>query len=121
MHNAKATLLSALAGITTTGIAHMISDLGVNDLLRPLGLARRRSSWPQNLTYLGAGIVVGGVTALLLAPSSGEETRARLVKKAGELGEAASKQAHELGERVRDEVETLHADADNNQPSHAHR
>jgi hypothetical protein len=117
MHTAKTTLLSALAGITTTGIAHMISDLGVNDVLRPLGLARRRSSWPQNLAYLGAGVVVGGVGALLLAPSSGAETRARLARKTEELGEAASKHAREFGDQVRDEIDAVRLGAHNNQSS----
>jgi glycine/D-amino acid oxidase-like deaminating enzyme len=117
MSTARKTLLSAAASIATTGIAHMISDFGANDLLRPFGLARRRSSWPQNLAYLGAGVVLGGVGALLLAPSSGEETRARIAKRAKELGDAASKQVRSLEDHVRDEVEALHSREDNNQHS----
>ena len=51
--------------------------------------------------------MVGGVTALLLAPSSGAQIRARLARKAGEIGEATSKKAREIGEEIRDEVIAL--------------
>jgi hypothetical protein len=116
MHIVQKTFLSALAGITSTGVAHMLTDFGVNDLLRPLGLERRRSSWPQNLACLGAGIVVGGVGALLLAPASGAETRAKVAKRVEELGEAATKQAQELRDQVRHEIDAPRASSDNNQP-----
>lgn len=45
----------------------------------------RPSNWPTNLAYLGTGIVVGGVAALLLAPATGQVTRAQLSKKAAEV------------------------------------
>lgn len=95
----------------------MISDVQFDDLLRPLGLTRRHSSWPQNLALLGAGALVGGVAALLLAPSSGQETRARLAKKAEELGAAASKQAREFGEQVREEVDAARHHLDKAPPA----
>jgi len=88
MPNTKRTLLSLGAAIATTKLAHMVSGMELDDVLRPVGLARRRRQWPGKLAFLGAGIVVGGVTALLLAPSAGEQARARVAKKAGELGDA---------------------------------
>jgi hypothetical protein len=117
MNQTRKTLLSAAAGVASTRIAHMLFGLGVNDFLRPLGLARRRSPWVTYLAFLGAGAVVGGVSALLLAPSSGAETRARLTRKAEELGESATKQARELREHAREEVDSLRARARNNEPS----
>ena len=111
MTSARSSLMSGIAGIATAGIAHSLSDLG-SSLLRPLGLRRRHSSWPQNLAYLGTGILVGGVGALLLAPSSGAQTRERIAKKAGDLKDSASKQVHALGEQMHREVDGLRLSGD---------
>jgi hypothetical protein len=99
MHRTRNTLLSLAAAIAGTKFVRMMSDLEIDDVLRPIGLSRRRHLWPEKLAFLGAGIVVGGVTALLLAPSSGQQTRARLAKRADELGEAAIKR---VGQGIRD-------------------
>jgi YtxH-like protein len=104
MHRTRNALLSLGAAIASTKFAHLISDLDVDDVLRPIGLSRRRRHWPENLAFLGAGLVVGGVAALLLAPSSGQQTRAQLAKKADELGEAAIKKVREIGEGIADEA-----------------
>jgi hypothetical protein len=117
MQTVPKTLLSAAAGIASTRLAHLMSDLDLNVLIRPLGLTQRRSSWPQNLAFLGAGIVAGGVAALLLAPSSGRETRARFATRARELSDAASKQGREIGEQVREEIDAPEPSADDNQPA----
>jgi hypothetical protein len=116
MHKARNTLLSIGAAVASTKLASAISDLQFNDLLRPLGLSRRRMYWPQNLAYLGAGILVGGVTALLLAPSSGQVSRQRLAKKADELGATASRKLSELGDEIRDEVQGRRGNGEVTQP-----
>ncbi len=72
-----------------------------------------------------AGVIAGGVAALLLAPAKGEETRRKIastagelcdkggqiyhqgVEKAGDLIEAGKGKAGELKNRVEDAVETL--------------
>ena len=108
MHKTRNTLLSLGTAIATTKLAQLVSSLELDDVLRPVGLSRRHASWPGSLLLLGAGIVVGGATALLLAPASGKQTRARLAKKAGELGDAAVSRARELGQELRDEVGALH-------------
>src|SRR6188768_2064704 len=107
MQTVKNTLLSLGAAIATTKLAHMVSDLEFDDMLRPVGLSRRRARWPGNLALIGAGIFVGGALAILLAPASGQETRARVAKKAGELGEVALKKARDMGEELRDGVSAL--------------
>jgi hypothetical protein len=104
MLKASNTLLSIGAAVASSKLASAISDLEFNDVLRPLGLSRRRMYWPQNLAYLGAGIVVGGVTALLLAPASGRVSRQRLAKKAEELGAATSRKVSEMGDEIREEI-----------------
>jgi gas vesicle protein len=50
------------------------------------------------LVWFGAGIAFGAAVALLLAPASGEVTRRRIARKAGEGRDA-------LGERGRDFVD----------------
>lgn len=98
--NAKKMLFSVGAAIASTKLAHLITDLGVDDVLRPVGLSRRRSHVPENLAFLGIGVLVGGAAALLLAPSSGEETRRTLARKAEELGDAAQRKVREYGEEL---------------------
>lgn len=56
----------------------------VERLLAELGLEKRRSAGGYLLPALGvfaAGAVVGGLLALLLAPSSGRELRGRIERK----------------------------------------
>lgn len=117
MNTAKKTILSAAAGLASTRIAQMVSGMDANDFLRPLGLTRRRSSWLPNLALLGAGVVIGGVGALLFAPTSGADTRARIAKRANELSDAASVQVHELSEHVRDGVSAMRHVDENSQVS----
>jgi hypothetical protein len=105
MKTVRNTLISIAAVVASTKVAHMISSLEFEDVLRPLGLSRR-VGWPEKLAFLGAGIVVGGVSALLLAPSSGEQTRARLAKKAGELSDAAASQVRQIGESIREQADS---------------
>lgn len=50
------------------------------------------------LAGLVLGGLVGGITALLLAPAPGEETRRRLAEKAEEATEEARKRVEEYGE-----------------------
>jgi hypothetical protein len=113
MQNVKNLWLSLGAALVTSKFAQLVSGLELDDVLKPVGLARRESRWPANLAYLVAGVAVGGVAALLLAPASGEATRARLAKKAGELGEAALKASREVSQELRDEVGALRAQRGN--------
>ena len=107
MRKVGSILLSLGAAFATTKLAQVIGSLEVDDLLRPVGLSRRRSHWPENLAFLGAGVLTGGVCALLWAPASGEQTRGRIARKAGELGEATVRKAREVSEGMRDELGAL--------------
>jgi hypothetical protein len=108
MKNTKATLLSMGAAIASAKLSRAISTLELDDLLRPMGLERRHAEWPAKLAFLGAGIVVGGVAALLLAPASGALTRTRLARKAEALTEAASIKARTLGDELGERVNAMH-------------
>jgi gas vesicle protein len=72
----------------------------VDDVLGRVGLARNRSHVGENLAYLGAGVLVGAGAALLLAPMSGSDTRARLGRKIDELGEAAANAVEAVENKV---------------------
>ena len=100
MMKARNILLSIGAAIASTKLAHMISDIELEDVLGTVGLSRRRTHVPENLAFLGAGILVGGAAALLLAPMSGEETRQRLAQKADDLRGEAERKVREIREEM---------------------
>jgi hypothetical protein len=100
----KKALLSLGAAVAGTKLAQMVGqfdfDSALGNALGGIGLARRRSHIPENIAFLGIGIVVGGVAALLLAPASGEETRDKLSRKVDSLGDAASRKMREVREEM---------------------
>jgi hypothetical protein len=104
MQPVRNVLLSVGIAMATRKLLRTFSGLDADTLLGPIGLTRRRSHWPENLAFIGAGIVVGGVTALLLAPGSGRETRAQVAKTAGKLSDAAAEQVRQAGRELRDEA-----------------
>ena len=100
MNNIRKTILSIAAAAAGTKIIRGISDLEMDDVLAPLGLTRRRPHVAESLTLLGVGALLGGAVALLLAPSSGRETRDRIAKKANELSDAAADKMREFRDEV---------------------
>lgn len=98
MPSARNTLLSLAVTIATTKLVHLVSSLELDEVLRPMGLSRRRPRWPGNLALVTVGALLGATGALLLAPATGEAARARLAKKAGELGQSALKKAREIAD-----------------------
>ncbi len=103
MHKARNSMLSVAATIAATKLVHLVSSLDLDDVLKPVGLARRRREWPGKLALLTVGVLVGATGALLLAPATGDEARARVAKKALELKQSALKKAREVGEELRQE------------------
>jgi hypothetical protein len=88
--DAKKALFSVGAAIATSRMARNLSRLDADDMLGILGLSRRRSHLLENLALVTLGAAVGAGAALLFAPNSGSETRARIGKRIDGLGEAAS-------------------------------
>lgn len=75
------------------------------------GVTDKSNVCKGTLLGLFGGIILGGVTALVLAPKSGEETRADIkagfevgVEKAREFGEKLSATAHEKIEVVKEKL-----------------
>jgi hypothetical protein len=94
----KKLLISLGTAIAASKLVKSVSSIEMDDVLGTVGLARRRSGGSDFLMGLGlvaAGAVVGAGTALLLAPSTGSETRRRLSDQASKLGNAALDAARE--------------------------
>jgi hypothetical protein len=75
------TLGSLIGAQQASKFVRGIGDVEFNDILGVIGLERRPSSYSRVLPALGLVAVsaaVGAGAALLLAPSSGEDLRARL-------------------------------------------
>lgn len=53
------------------------------------------------------GAVAGGVTALLMAPQSGEQLRRRIKSRAGELNKARAKLNERLDKATREKTSTV--------------
>lgn len=71
-------LVSLGSTLAATKLAQTISHLEADDVLRVVGLSKRRSFFFENIALLGIGALAGAGAALLLAPASGQETRDRL-------------------------------------------
>ena len=88
--------LSIGSALAAGALAKFSTRLDVDDVLSNVGLTRRRSHWLEHLAWLGAGAAVGAGSALLLAPSSGQRTRAELSRQVERLGELVGS----VGERA---------------------
>jgi hypothetical protein len=81
-------LVSLGGALAASRIVQSIAQLEANDVLRRIGLARRRSHAVENLALIGLGALAGAGVALLLAPSAGSETRQRVASELGKVKDA---------------------------------
>lgn len=102
-------LVSLGSTLAATRLAQSISTLQADDVLRVVGLSRRRSYFAENLALVGAGALAGAAIALLLAPASGTETRERMALELGKVKDAtvdalrdAKRQAPGLLQQLKD-------------------
>lgn len=94
-------IMSIGTALAAGKLAQLASGVNVDGMLGTMGLARRRSHALENLLFLGAGAAVGASAALLFAPTSGRETRARIGKEVSKLTEAASDAVRDTAEQAR--------------------
>lgn len=73
-------LAAVAVGLASSQARSLVSRIELDDLLQPMGLARRGVQWGPAVAALGAGIVVGGSAVLLLAPSAAGAIRERFMK-----------------------------------------
>jgi hypothetical protein len=102
-------LVSLGSTLAASRLAQSISSLGADDVLRVVGLARRRNYFLENVALVGAGALAGAAVALLLAPASGTETRERMALELGKMKDAtvdalrdAKRQAPGLLQQLKD-------------------
>jgi|EndMetStandDraft_4_1072995.scaffolds.fasta_scaffold20900_2 hypothetical protein len=93
--NAKKLWVSLGAAVASSGLARTLSNFEADDLYGLVGLERRRSHALEIVGLLSLGAVVGAGAALLMAPSTGRDTRAKLGKGLEKLGEVATEAARE--------------------------
>lgn len=88
-----------------------IQHYGVSDLLGSVGLERRRTTLDRLLPavgLVGLGTVIGAGVALMLAPSSGRELRARM-----------SEQLDSAKERAKERIDNGMRSLEDSMPRHA--
>ena len=78
-------LVSLGSTLAATKLAQTLSRLETDDVLRVVGLSRRRSTLLENIALFGAGALAGAGAALLLAPATGTETRERVAYQLGKV------------------------------------
>src|SRR5690606_9527049 len=81
-------LVSLGSTLAASRLAQSIASVEADDVLRIVGLARRRTYFLENLALVGAGALAGAAVALLLAPASGMETRERMALELGKVKDA---------------------------------
>lgn len=102
-------LVSLGSTLAASRLAQSISTVDANDLLRVVGLARRRNYFLENLALVGVGALAGAAVALLVAPASGTETRERMALELAKVKDAtvdalrdAKRQAPSLLQQLKD-------------------
>jgi hypothetical protein len=78
-------LVSLGSTLAASRLAQGVASLQADDMLRVVGLSRRRSYFLENLALVGVGALAGAAAALLLAPASGTETRERMALELGKV------------------------------------
>jgi hypothetical protein len=113
-------LVSLGSTLAATRLAQSLSHLEANDVLRIVGLSRRRSHFLENLALVGLGALAGAGAALLFAPASGSETRERVASELGKVKDAtvdalrdAKRQAPALLQQIKDSTKNEVASAYN--------
>jgi hypothetical protein len=101
------TALAIGSAIGARQLARSIQGLEMNDVLAPVGLERRRSTLDRVLpaaAWLGLGTILGAGVALLLAPRSGKETRARVTEQLDEAKERVGREIRSMEGAAREAV-----------------
>ena len=96
--------------------AKAVRSVELNDLLGYIGLERRPSAWARTLPALGLVAVsaaIGAGAALLLAPSSGEQLRARLSDGLDDMKTRLDDVKGRVNEKITDKLSSFEQHASN--------
>ncbi len=108
------TVATALA---SNQVRNLLSEIELEDVLTPLGLARRRTHWGSSFVLLGVGVVVGGGVTFLLGSPSAAALRERIQERL-RTREAPEERPKEEGSSNEGRVpgSSPSAESDNSQP-----
>lgn len=120
MNNRKF-LMSLGAAIATSRLARAITNIDADQVLGTVGLERHRSHVWSNLAVFGVGAIAGAGAALLLAPSSGRETRERLSGQIDRLATAANEAVQDVKNEAPALISRMTTGQNNVTPSHEAR
>jgi gas vesicle protein len=98
----RSTFFDAVHAVT--GAVAILRKLDGDDALGWVGLARRRSPFAA-IAAFGAGMMVGTGVGLMLAPSSGAQLRAQLLRRFSGLTDEAKATAEHAATNVREAAE----------------
>ena len=65
------------------------------------------------LTGVIIGAAAGAALGILFAPEKGEETRKKLAKKSGDIGDSVRNKFNELGEALQEKYDNIRSEANN--------
>jgi hypothetical protein len=105
--NLSKTLWTVGSMIGAQQAAKVVRDVEWNDILGVIGLERRPSAFSRALPALGLVAVsaaIGAGAALLLAPSSGEELRARLADGLDDVKKSLDDVKGRVNDKITDKV-----------------
>ncbi len=97
-------------------IKRLMSDLELDDLLRPVGLERRRSHLGGSLLYLSAGVALGGAAVLVFSPSKRRQVAEWLSREPAESQGSEDSAGSPEDETVTESVHAPDKSGGNNQP-----
>ncbi|APR75417.1 Hypothetical protein A7982_00763 [Minicystis rosea] len=98
----------------------LLRSLGVIDMLALVGRRRRRSLVETGGVFVG-GVATGVAIGLMLAPTSGPETRAALAARLRALGDDMKSAAHEAKDDARNAIHTATERIDESPPENGAR
>jgi len=93
-------LISLAAGMAASRVVQTLNQLTADDVLCSVGLQRRRSTAVENAALIGLGVFLGAGTALMLAPTDGEQTRRKVADGFGKAREAGMRLVNDAKARA---------------------
>lgn len=113
-------LMSLGAAVAAGRVVNTLTGFRADDVLCALGLSRRRNTSMENAALIGLGVVLGAGTALLLAPTDGEEARRRVSEGLSKARDASAKLVNDARARAPELIEAAKQKLHEDEAKHQH-